>query len=291
MRRGLVEGSRGRLLCGESLPPTVSPFERWARLRPKPTTAACCSSPRWRLRSRRSSSRRSPTAVPGNVPRTRIGRNRRTCCSFRLPSCSWGFSSSPQSARRSCSPQCSSSPPSDWRLPGRCARRARKSLHKRRSPMRDCVWTETYDGRVAKLAVTYACTECGYSSGRWFGKCPSCGEFGTLAEEDRAEEEQRAGPKPLLRLVDVQAEEAARIRTGVTELDRVLGGGLVPASLVLVGGEPGVGKSTLLLTALAAMSKERRALLVTGEESVAQVKLRAERLGGAERVEVLAETG
>jgi DNA repair protein RadA/Sms len=156
--------------------------------------------------------------------------------------------------------------------------------------MRDCVWTETYDGRVAKLAVTYACTECGYSSGRWFGKCPSCGEFGTLAEEDRAEEEQRAGPKPLLRLVDVQAEEAARIRTGVTELDRVLGGGLVPASLVLVGGEPGVGKSTLLLTALAAISGERRAVLVTGEESVAQVKLRAARLGGAERVEILAET-
>jgi DNA repair protein RadA/Sms len=76
----------------------------------------------------------------------------------------------------------------------------------------------------------------------------------------------------------------------VPELDRVLGGGLVPASLVLVGGEPGVGKSTLLLTALAEMSKERRVLLVTGEESAAQVKLRAERLGGAGRVEILAET-
>jgi DNA repair protein RadA/Sms len=76
----------------------------------------------------------------------------------------------------------------------------------------------------------------------------------------------------------------------VPELDRVLGGGLVPASLVLVGGEPGVGKSTLLLSALAAMSKDRRALLVTGEESSAQVKLRAARLGGAENVEILAET-
>src|SRR5439155_9178667 len=74
------------------------------------------------------------------------------------------------------------------------------------------------------------------------------------------------------------------------ELDRVLGGGLVPASLVLVGGEPGVGKSTLLLTALAAMSKSRRVLLVTGEESPAQVSLRASRLGGAEAVEILAET-
>jgi DNA repair protein RadA/Sms len=76
----------------------------------------------------------------------------------------------------------------------------------------------------------------------------------------------------------------------VPELDRVLGGGLVPASLVLVGGEPGVGKSTLLLSALAAISKDRRAVLVTGEESSAQVKLRAARLGGAENVEILAET-
>jgi DNA repair protein RadA/Sms len=87
----------------------------------------------------------------------------------------------------------------------------------------------------------------------------------------------------------VEPVRAGRLRTGVGELDRVLGGGLVPASLVLVGGEPGVGKSTLLLTALAAISKERRALLVTGEESTAQVKLRAQRLGGAEGVEVLAD--
>jgi DNA repair protein RadA/Sms len=97
-------------------------------------------------------------------------------------------------------------------------------------------------------------------------------------------------PRPLLRLVDVVAEESERISTGVPELDRVLGGGLVPASLVLVGGEPGVGKSTLLLNALGAISRDRRALLVTGEESVAQVKLRAARLGGCDAVEILAET-
>ena len=97
--------------------------------------------------------------------------------------------------------------------------------------------------------------------------------------------------RPLQRLADVRVEEAARIGTGVPELDRVLGGGLVPASLVLVGGEPGVGKSTLLLTALSNVARSgRRALLVTGEESVAQVKLRAERLGGADGVEILAET-
>jgi DNA repair protein RadA/Sms len=101
---------------------------------------------------------------------------------------------------------------------------------------------------------------------------------------------QPAQARPLLRLVDVVSEEATRIETGVDELDRVLGGGLVPASLVLVGGEPGVGKSTLLLMALGAISQSRRALLVTGEESVAQVKLRAARLGGCEQVEILAET-
>ena len=144
---------------------------------------------------------------------------------------------------------------------------------------------------MAKPAVQFACTECGYSAGRWFGKCPGCSAFGTLVEEVVGQVgHAKAPPKPLLRLVDVTVEEAMRIPTGVEELDRVLGGGLVPASLVLVGGEPGVGKSTLLLSALQAMSADRRTLLITGEESVAQVKLRAERLGGAANVEILAET-
>jgi DNA repair protein RadA/Sms len=143
---------------------------------------------------------------------------------------------------------------------------------------------------VAKAATQFACTDCGYSAGRWFGKCPSCGEFGTLVEEATSQAKSATAAKPTLRLIDVKAEDAERIPTGISELDRVLGGGLVPASLVLVGGEPGVGKSTLLLSALAAMSTDRRALLVTGEESVAQVKLRAARLGGAEQVEILAET-
>src|SRR5213596_115240 len=142
---------------------------------------------------------------------------------------------------------------------------------------------------MPKAAVKYACSECGYTAGRWFGKCPGCDAFGTLVEES-APAPGAAAAKTPLRLVDVDTAEAMRIATGVPELDRVLGGGLVPASLVLVGGEPGVGKSTLLLSALAAISKERRALLVTGEESTAQVKLRAARLGGAAAVEVLAET-
>ncbi len=140
---------------------------------------------------------------------------------------------------------------------------------------------------MARPALTYACSDCGYVAGRWLGKCPGCGSFGTLAEGAPA---PAAPARPLLRLVEVPAEEADRIPTGVDELDRVLGGGLVPASLVLVGGEPGVGKSTLLLSALARMSAARPCLLITGEESVAQVKLRADRLGGAGEVRILAET-
>ncbi len=152
--------------------------------------------------------------------------------------------------------------------------------------------------RMGKVIVQHVCSECGTTTGRWLGKCPGCGAFGTLVEEltGQATPSRGAGrgsvaPRPLQKLAQVRIEEAARVSTGVAELDRVLGGGLVPASLVLVGGEPGVGKSTLLLSALGSISRTgRRALLVTGEESVAQVKLRAARLGGAEDVEILAET-
>jgi DNA repair protein RadA/Sms len=146
---------------------------------------------------------------------------------------------------------------------------------------------------MAKVLVQHVCTECGSVSSRWLGKCPGCGAFGTLAEElhatDGAASAARARkPVPL---GEVSASEGERISTGVPELDRVLGGGLVPASLVLVGGEPGVGKSTLLLSALGAISRAgRSALLVTGEESATQVSLRAARLGGAESVGILAET-
>src|SRR6266498_3251611 len=109
---------------------------------------------------------------------------------------------------------------------------------------------------MAKAAALFACSDCGYSSGRWFGRCPGCGEFGTLVEESKPDQRSvGATARPLLRLVDVEAEEAERISTGVPELDRVLGGGLVPGSLVLVGGEPGVGKSTLLLQAAAGLTR------------------------------------
>ena len=146
---------------------------------------------------------------------------------------------------------------------------------------------------MAKVTVQFTCAECGTTSGRWLGRCPGCSAFGTLVEELHGSSTEPAAPvavKPIP-LGDVGSEEAARISTGVPELDRVLGGGLVPGSLVLVGGEPGVGKSTLLLTALGAIARDgRRALLVTGEESAAQVSLRAARLGGTETVEILAET-
>src|SRR6476660_4761576 len=146
---------------------------------------------------------------------------------------------------------------------------------------------------MAKVVVQFSCSECRATTGRWLGKCPGCGAFGTLVEElhGRDGEPAATSPRAPERLGDVRVEEAARLTTGVPELDRVLGGGLVPASLVLLGGEPGVGKSTLLLTALGAVARSgRRALLVTGEESVAQVRLRAERLGGADDVSILAET-
>ena len=145
---------------------------------------------------------------------------------------------------------------------------------------------------MPKVTVQFSCTECGTTSGRWLGKCPGCGAFGTLVEELHGSDSVTVptASKPV-RLEAVRAEESARIPTGVFELDRVLGGGRVPASLVLVGGEPGVGKSTLLLTALGAIARSgKRALLVTGEESASQVSLRAARLGGAGSVEVLAET-
>jgi DNA repair protein RadA/Sms len=146
---------------------------------------------------------------------------------------------------------------------------------------------------VAKVLVQHVCTECGTASPRWLGKCPGCGAFGTLAEELHATDggaSSSARAKKPVPLGEVSASEGERISTGVPELDRVLGGGLVPASLVLVGGEPGVGKSTLLLSALGAISRAgRSALLVTGEESAAQVSLRAARLGGAETVGILAE--
>ena len=139
---------------------------------------------------------------------------------------------------------------------------------------------------MARSATVFACTSCGHESPKWHGRCPGCGEWNTMAEEKRASapagRPQRTGGRALtpVRLSDVQAPKVERMATGIGEFDRVLGGGLVPGSLVLIGGAPGIGKSTITTSALANLAASgRKVLYVSGEESAAQVKLRAERLG------------
>jgi DNA repair protein RadA/Sms len=141
------------------------------------------------------------------------------------------------------------------------------------------------------------CSDCGRSEPRWLGRCPGCGAWSTLLEEAPPSDDARAGtparaaaPGRIVELAEVALDAADRIVTGIPELDRVLGGGLVAGSLVLLGGEPGIGKSSLTAAMLARLAATRRVLLVTGEESPAQVRLRAERLGASSGVRVLAET-
>jgi len=150
---------------------------------------------------------------------------------------------------------------------------------------------------MAKVRTIHRCTECGASASRWAGRCPTCGEWNTMVEETDApvaDLRLPAGPLtvPLL-LGEVDQTGAAARPTGVGELDRVLSGGFVPGSVTVVGGEPGIGKSTLLLQALCALAVAgERCLLVSAEESAQQVRLRAERLCGdlPAHLWVLAET-
>lgn len=136
---------------------------------------------------------------------------------------------------------------------------------------------------MSKLRSKYVCSECGYESSGWMGKCPSCLKWNTFIEEV-VEESTQASKLSNLSLPDVvslskiEILESDRIKTGSIELDRVLGGGIVPASLILVGGDPGIGKSTLILQVCARVAESRRVLYVSGEESVGQIKLRADRL-------------
>jgi DNA repair protein RadA/Sms len=137
----------------------------------------------------------------------------------------------------------------------------------------------------------FSCSSCGHESPKWHGRCPGCGDWNTLVEEKPAPARRTARRAAPVRLADVEAPAVARFSTGIGELDRVLGGGVVPGSLVLLGGSPGIGKSTLTASALGNLAAARRVLYVTGEESPAQVKLRAERLGGAALdVPIVAET-
>ena len=149
---------------------------------------------------------------------------------------------------------------------------------------------------MAKAKTVYACTECGGQALKWQGQCPHCQAWNTLEETlpEAAPSANRfaliAEPGKLQRLSEVEAKEEHRISTGIAEFDRVLGGGLVAGGVVLIGGDPGIGKSTLLLQALAAMGTARKVLYVSGEESPQQIALRARRLGvDAREVHVLAE--
>ncbi len=149
---------------------------------------------------------------------------------------------------------------------------------------------------MAKPRTVFVCSACGADAPRWAGQCPTCGEWNTLTSytESRATRARdRAGPvtaaQPIARLV---GDEEARLPTGFGEFDRVLGGGIVPGSVILIGGDPGIGKSTLLLQCAAALSKEHAVLYATGEESVRQVADRARRLAvDADRLALVAETG
>ena len=125
---------------------------------------------------------------------------------------------------------------------------------------------------MAKAKTVYICTSCGANSPKWIGKCPSCGEWNTYQEELI---QAKVSVKPKL-LKDIETNNYHRIKTRDEELDRVLGGGIVPGSVILVGGQPGIGKSTLMLQI--AMQLDVNVLYVSGEESEEQIKLRANRI-------------
>lgn len=139
---------------------------------------------------------------------------------------------------------------------------------------------------MAKAKTQYTCTECGGINNKWTGQCGACGQWNTMVETviEAAGNRFSAQPQalsqtaPVLTLADIEAMDVPRFTTGIDEFDRVLGGGLVPGGVVLIGGDPGIGKSTLLLQALANLSRVKGTLYVSGEESGAQIAMRAKRL-------------
>jgi DNA repair protein RadA/Sms len=150
---------------------------------------------------------------------------------------------------------------------------------------------------MAKPKIVFACQNCGYQSPRWLGKCPDCNQWNSLVEETTEASKHARGDiggtrQDPFRLSQISTREEGRVLCGIGEFDRVLGGGLVPGSVVLIGGDPGIGKSTLLLQAFAAFSQSGlTCLYVTGEESQRQVKIRAERLGiTSDNLLILSET-
>ena len=141
-----------------------------------------------------------------------------------------------------------------------------------------------------KEKTVYVCGECGYETPRWMGKCPQCGSWNTIVEEERVTMKRTAAPSRAVLLENVAPKESRRVSTGIGELDRVLGGGLVPGMTVLLGGSPGIGKSTLLLQTAHNLTRQGTVLYVSGEESKSQIRLRADRLGIPGDMLLLCET-
>ncbi len=155
------------------------------------------------------------------------------------------------------------------------------------------------EAAVAKAKTIFSCTECGAQAPKWQGQCPNCSAWNTLVEsiaETGAHRFQSlAKSAAVRRLADIEAADVPRFSSGIGEFDRVLGGGLVAGGVVLIGGDPGIGKSTLLLQSLGQIASQRKVLYVSGEESDAQIALRAQRLSllepdsNARDLELLAE--
>ncbi len=147
---------------------------------------------------------------------------------------------------------------------------------------------------MKKEKTKFVCASCGYESIRWLGKCPECESWNTFSEEVVVKQEAKgkqgySGPLNISKLHKIESSSVSRFSSGIQELDRTLGGGFVPGSVILLGGEPGIGKSTILLQSLALLKKP--SLYVTGEESLQQIKMRAERLGiASDLITILAET-
>lgn len=149
---------------------------------------------------------------------------------------------------------------------------------------------------MAKNSKVFFCTNCGYESAKWEGRCPACGEWNTFSEEQVVSFSKKTtkalSDNPPVALKDIKSEDTLRIVTGIGELDRVLGGGIVPGSLILLGGDPGIGKSTLLLQLCSVLRGAASPVLyISGEESKGQIKMRADRMGDfPDNVMILAET-
>ena len=136
----------------------------------------------------------------------------------------------------------------------------------------------------SKITSKYVCSECGAVTPGWLGRCPSCGKFGTINEEieeqtPQTDKTKRPTYSKPVRLSEVEHEKLERIDSGIDELNTVLGGGIVPSSLVLIGGDPGIGKSTIMTQVALSLSKKYKVLYASAEESRAQVKMRCNRLG------------